>query len=132
MTIRIKNKRQLIENGLTPSSRKARSLALEGIEYALKAIEPKKLINSKLFVKNSKLQINDYTLELKKFRNVYVIGGGKASGFMAEAIEEILGEYLTNGIVNVPKGIKYRTENVKIQEASHPLPNKSGFEAYKN
>ncbi len=126
--ITIKNKEQLVKNGVTQLNRKARALALKSLESALNAIDPKQLMKSKLSLKNSILKVNRYSFDLKKFENVYVIGGGKASGSMAEALEQILGQYITNGLVNIPHGSEHKTEITKFHEASHPTPDKSGVE----
>jgi len=126
--ITIKNKRQLIENAKTKLDRKARTLTLESLENALNAVDPKQIIKSKLWLKNSTLQVNGYSFDLNKFKNVYVIGGGKASGSMAEALEQILGKHVTNGLVNVPCKSKHSTQIIRLHEASHPVPSEDGVE----
>lgn len=130
MTI-IKNLEQLIQNGRSQADRKARELALKSLEIAIKAVDPRKLITSKLVLKNSLLKVGGYTFDLNQFRNIYVIGGGKASGLMAEALEALLGERITDGLVNVPRGSIRKTRIVKLHEASHPIPDESGVEGVK-
>jgi glycerate-2-kinase len=124
--VTIKNKEQLIRNGETPLNQNARALALKGLESALKAIDPKQIIKSKLSLKNSTLQVDGYSFNLKKYKNVYVIGGGKASGSMAEALEQVLGKYIKSGFVNVPSGSKHKTDIIELHEASHPIPDEAG------
>jgi glycerate 2-kinase len=126
--ITIENKEQLVKNGVTQFNRKARALALESLESALNAVDPKQLMKSKLLMKKSLLKLNGYSFDLKKFKKIYVIGGGKASGSMAEALEQILDQYITKGLVNIPHGSKHKTEIIKFQEANHPTPDKSGVE----
>lgn len=65
---------------------------------------------------------------MKEFRNVYVVGGGKASGSMAEALEQILDNRIKDGIVNVPYNSKSRTNIIRIHGASHPIPDEKGVE----
>ena len=124
----IKNKEELIRNGETKLNRKARALALRSLESALNAVDPKQIIKSKLLLKNSTLHVNGYSIDLKKFKNIYVIGGGKASGSMAEALEQVLGNSITNGLVNVPRSSKNKTDIIKLHEASHPIPDEAGVE----
>ncbi len=57
---------------------------------------------------------------------MYVLGGGKASGSMASALEDVLGKRITAGFVNVPHGDNHRTSIVKLMGASHPIPDESG------
>ena len=126
--ITIENKEQLVKNGVTQLNRKARALALESLESALNAVDPKQLMKSKLLLKKSLLKVNGYSFNLKNFKKIYVIGGGKASGSMAESLEQILGKHIANGLVNIPHGSEHKTEIIKFQEASHPTPDKSGEE----
>jgi glycerate 2-kinase len=126
--ITIKNKEQLVKTGVTQLNRKARASALESLEYALNAVDPKQLMKSKLLLQNSLLKVNGYSFNLKNFKKIYVIGGGKASGSMAEALEQILGRHIANGLVNIPHSSEHKTEIIKFQEASHPIPDKSGVE----
>jgi glycerate 2-kinase len=126
--IAIKGKKQLIENGQTPSNRKARELALTSLEFAMNAVDSKQIIKSKIQLSNSTLHADGYSFDLKKFGNVYVIGGGKASGSMAEGLEQILGSRVTGGLVNVPYGNGQTTQKIRLHEASHPVPDEAGVE----
>jgi glycerate 2-kinase len=126
--ITIKNKEQLIKNGETTLIRKARKLALDSLESALNAADPKQIIKAKLSLSNSTLHVDAHSLDLRKFKNVYVIGGGKASGSMAEALEHVLNGRIVEGIVNVPRGDTNRTRIIKLHEASHPVPDEAGVE----
>ena len=124
--IQIRNRAQIIENGETPRIRKYRALTLQCLERAINAAEPKQLIKAKVKMENNHLQVEGYTFDLSKFKHVYVIGGGKAGGKMAQAIEEILGKHVTAGVVNIPYGTKQRTFVIKLNEASHPVPDEAG------
>jgi glycerate-2-kinase len=126
--ISIKNKEKLIQNGETTLNRRARALALKSLETAINAVDPKKIIESKFSFQNNLLQVNDYSFDLRKIKNVYVVGGGKASGAMAEALERVLDNHITDGLVNVPRGSKQKTHIIKLHESSHPIPDESGVE----
>ncbi len=125
---RINNKEQLIKNGETELDRKARELALLSLEHALNVADPKHIIKSKLQLKNSQLKINGHSFDLKKYKNIYVVGGGKASGTMAEALEQILNRWITAGLVNVPYGSRNNTSIIKLHAANHPIPDQAGVE----
>jgi glycerate-2-kinase len=126
--ISIKNRRTLVENGGTPLNRKARGVALKSLEAAVNAVEPKKIIESKLSLKNQVLKVNGHSFDLRKIKKVYVVGGGKASGSMAEALERVLSNRITEGVVNVPRGDKHKTDIIELHESSHPFPDESGVE----
>ncbi|MGQ9623816.1 MAG: glycerate kinase type-2 family protein [Candidatus Bathycorpusculaceae bacterium] len=124
----IMNKDKLIENGETSLNRKARAIAIKSFEYALWAVDPKQIIKSRVLLKDSKIHVNRHKFDLKKFKNIYVVGGGKASGSMAEALEKILAKHITAGIVNVPHGSKYNAKIIEIHGANHPVPDEAGVE----
>ena len=126
--IRIKNRMRLIENAETPLIRKARALALRSLERALNSVDPKQLLGSKLNLQDSCLLVNRCCFDLQKFRHIYVVGGGKAGGAMARALDEILGTYITSGIINVPYGLRRSPGIIKLHEASHPIPDQAGVE----
>ncbi len=127
MTV-IRNRDQLVVNGETALNRKARALALKSLEAALNAADPRKLVKSKLTLKDSTLTADKYSFDLSKLSHIYVVGGGKASGPMAEALEEVLGNRITKGLVNVPRSCKSKTRAVLLHEASHPIPDEAGVE----
>ena len=55
--VEIKNKQELLKNTNSLKDRKAREIILEVIEKTLTDIDPKKIINSQIFLKNNTLQI---------------------------------------------------------------------------
>ena len=124
----IKNKEQLVSNGETRSDREARTLALESLEAALKVADPIEIIRSKLSLKNSTLHVDSHSFNLEKFKNIYVLGGGKATGAMADALERVLEKQITRGLVNVPRGTISKTAIIELHEASHPIPDEAGVE----
>jgi len=102
----------------------ARELALNAIEMALNAVDPRGVIKSRVSLVDDILKIDDRTFDLSAFKRVFVVGGGKASGSMAEALEEILGNHIDDGVVVIQHGTKenYRTKKIKLHEAGHPIP----------
>ena len=123
----IKNKMGLIENADSKVDRKARKAALEALESALEAANPKAIVESRLTVEGKILKIGKRGFDLGKFKNVFVVGGGKASGKMAEALESVLGEKITRGIVNVPNDSEpYKTLRIELHKSSHPIPDEAG------
>ena len=148
----IHNKKELVENAVSRADRKARRIALTALEQALNAVDPKKMIESKITLKQNRLRIRQKEFNLKRFRRIIVIGGGKASGEMAEALEEILGRRISAGIVNVPHKIRNsgigktspgtvnrevssfsttRNGLIKLHQAGHPIPDEAGLKGTK-
>ena len=124
---RIKNADELLRNASSSLDRRARQLATDALNAALEAVDPKVIIKSKVRIKGGTLKIGKLTFNLSKFRSIYVVGGGKACGPMAEALVELLGDRVKEGAVNIPhSSASYRTGRVKLQRASHPIPDQSG------
>lgn len=125
--VKIMNKKELVNNATSPLDRKARRFALMGLEAALEAADPREVIKSRITVKGNLLRIDGSSFDLAKFRNVFVVGGGKASASMAEALEEVLGDHITDGTLNIPADSgQYKVGRIRLQEASHPVPDEAG------
>lgn len=128
----IRNVKQLMNNSESPLDRKARRLVLSSIEAALNAADPRDIIRAKVTLEGNVLRICGHPLDLGKFRNIIVVGGGKASGQMAEALEKILEDRITNGIVNIPYDSgQLQLQRIRLQEASHPVPDEAGVRGVK-
>jgi glycerate 2-kinase len=61
-------------------------------------------------------------LDLDEIGDIYLVGGGKAAQRQAEAIEDILGDLITDGHVNAKKGDQIRLKRVGVTLAGHPNP----------
>ena len=125
--VSIKNVEELLRNAKSSLDRKAREIAINALNAALEAADPKAIIKSKVKVKGNTLKVENLSFNLDEFKRVFVVGGGKACGSMAEALEEILDERIQEGAVNVPYASPpYHTRRVKLQHANHPIPDKAG------
>lgn len=96
-------------------------------ESGLKAVDPIVAVKSHLQLTGNKLQLQDREYDLGDYDNIYVIGMGKAAAAMAKAVEEIIGDKLTSGIVNVKYGHTVPLFKIKINEAAHPVPDEAGL-----
>jgi len=128
--IKIKNRERLLSDASSRINLKARKIVLDVIEKALDAVDPKKAVRSKIVLADNLLNINGKAFDLATFKRIFVVGGGKASGPMAEALEEILGERIEDGLVVVPRetSSRYRTKRIKFLESSHPIPDDSSVD----
>jgi len=109
--------------------RERRERALAILSAALTSVDPVVAVKRYLSLEGDSLYVSGRAYDLSRFRHIYVVGAGKASGAMAQALEEILGERLTSGLVNVKYGYLAPTQRVRLQEAGHPLPDEVGLSA---
>jgi len=93
----------------------------------LEAVNPIQAVKRHVTLQDGKLKVGDKTYNLADYNGVYVIGTGKASAAMAQAVEEILGERLKGGVVNVKYGHTFPLQKIKVNEAGHPVPDEAGF-----
>ncbi|MEW6716103.1 MAG: glycerate kinase [Chloroflexota bacterium] len=66
---------------------------------AIRAVEPGEAVRRSVQRADDTLTISGQTYDLSAYHRVCLLGIGKASIAMAKALTEILGEYLTNGLV---------------------------------
>lgn len=100
----------------------ARSIFMAG----LGAVEPGAAIRRFVRRRDRRLWIDEQEYDLSRFNHIYIVGAGKAGAPMAAAIEEILGEELTEGLVNVKYGHILPLDRIRLLEAGHPLPDRNG------
>lgn len=106
---------------------KLRKDAISIFEAGVKAADPVTAVLNHLARTGDVLDVAGRKYDLSGFDNVYVIGMGKAAASMALAVEDVLGERLTSGIVNVKYGHVTPLRRVRINEAGHPLPDEAGL-----
>ena len=109
-----------------PASQANRRKALKVLRAALEAVDPANAVRRYLRREGSLLRIADQAYNLDDFRRVLVVGGGKASGAMANAVEGILGDRVSVGWINVKDGYTAATTRIHLHEAGHPLPDSRG------
>jgi glycerate-2-kinase len=66
--------------------------------------------------------------DLSKVGNIYVVGGGKAAQRQAKAIEDVLGDLITEGQVNAKKGEPLWCRRIHVTFAGHPIPDEDSVE----
>jgi glycerate 2-kinase len=101
--------------------------AISIFEAGIKAVEPVNAVKKHLIRKGGLLELEGRVYDLSDYDNVYVIGMGKAAASMALAVEDILGESLTEGVVNVKYGHTAPLRIVSANEAGHPVPDARGL-----
>jgi hydroxypyruvate reductase len=65
---------------------------------------------------------------LRSYENIWVIGAGKASAAMAQAVERVLGSRVGGGVVSVKYGHVAKLRRVDLVECGHPVPDLAGVE----
>ncbi len=66
-------------------------------------------------------------LDFSRYRNIYVVGAGKAVASMAKAAERVLGARITAGFVNVKYGHTLHLRRIELNPSGHPEPDENGM-----
>lgn len=112
----ILNTEELCRNG----RRELRRLAVEIANAGLAAIDPGDALRQKVVRDGQSLIVDGTTYPLTT--PVHVLGAGKATIAMAAALEELLGDALTGGVVVVPAAHERPLERVRVLVGDHPIP----------
>lgn len=123
--MKIKNKSELTSHGNIAG----RKLLLDIIEYALEAVDPRKYVKNIVSVDGERLRVGDLEYKMSGVGDIYVCGAGKGSVFIAEALEEVLGDRIKDGIIVEKRGQGKKLRRIKVLEAGHPLPDEEGYKA---
>jgi len=109
---------------------RARNDLLAIFQAGLAAADPVAAIRRHVVLRGGKLRLGNYSCHLKKVRNIFVVGAGKASARMAGALEEILGDRISGGWINVKRGgaaAEKPLRRIHVHEAGHPIPDDAGL-----
>jgi hydroxypyruvate reductase len=118
----------------TFSIEELRAIAKTLFTKAVSAADPYRRLKEVLEIEKSQLRIVKpeglpIEFDLNDFNNIYLIGAGKASAPMAQAIEEVFGDRITKGVITTKTGHALPLNRTKIIEASHPIPDRKGLAA---
>ncbi|MHA1727518.1 MAG: DUF4147 domain-containing protein, partial [Promethearchaeota archaeon] len=153
---------RLKNNGNSLSLKELRGYILEAFYHGLKSVDPRELIKNAVEMHTSanddiKIKFKGVskktTINLSEFHSVLIIGGGKATGSMTDALIKIIGDFIgCYGLVNIPHGqnrgnkIEYlpKTEDnednednkdlkssIDINYSAHPIPDINGLNGTK-
>lgn len=98
------------------------------LQKAVEAVSPEECIQRTVTLNGESLRIQDAEYDLSHIERIIVVGVGKASARMAAALEGILGEKITAGLVVTADGYRVSTRKIEVVEAAHPVPDARGLE----
>lgn len=119
--MKIKNFNELATSDLRKS-------ALEILEAGLAAIDTETVIKKSVTFDGADLTISGKIFSLRDFERILVVGAGKCSYRAAAALEEILGDKITDGII-IDAQVGPRLKKIKTFEGDHPLPTQRNVDA---
>jgi glycerate 2-kinase len=121
----VKNKDSLLSHGNIG----ARQAALNIIEYALAKADPYRAAKALVTLEGDVLSVADLRFDLNRHKRIFLVGAGKATYPIARALEDILGDRISDGIVVCKYDQPGRLARAGLHFAGHPIPDESGLEA---
>ena len=95
----IKNREELLSHGFVEGREKALDIA----EFALGYVDPYAAVKHHVKLEGHRLLIADDSFDLNQVDNIYAIGAGKATYPLAVALEEILGDRISDGFISIER-----------------------------
>jgi glycerate 2-kinase len=109
------------------SLEKLRQDARAIFDAGVTAADPYRAVARHVSVEQGVLLVSDKAYQLQDYQRIVVVGAGKASARMAQALEDLLGKRISCGIINVKHGYSVPLAAISVNEASHPLPDEAGL-----
>lgn len=111
------------------SQRGTRALLTRLFQAALEAVDPYETVCRQVRLRRGQLSIGAQHYSLQPKDRIVVVGAGKASARMAQALERQVGPRIETGLVVVKYGHGAPTQRIRIVEAGHPVPDAAGIRA---
>ena len=105
---------------------KTRDDAVAIFEKGVEAVAPDAAVRRYCRRDDNLLTIGRQSFPLDLYRQVFVVGAGKATAPMAAALEDLLGDHLTGGIITVKYEHTAKLSKIETVEAGHPVPDANG------
>jgi glycerate 2-kinase len=122
--MQIKNFDELVSNGASDDLRKKRRDVLEILKAAVEAVDPYRIV-AQVF-QEKRLVHGSKTIDFSSCDHVYVVGFGKASVPMAQAVCDAVPVVCGVVITNDPS-MTIPCQNIEVVVGGHPLPDEGSI-----
>jgi glycerate 2-kinase len=120
---------EAVEQLLSTNRKTPGALLKNMYSAALEAVDPYQAVLRAAKLGDGCLNVAGAEYRLADVDHVVVVGAGKASSRMAQAVEALLNERISAGLIVVKVGHKAKLGVIGQIEADHPVPNEAGAEA---
>jgi hydroxypyruvate reductase len=103
-----------------------RETALRCLRAAVESAHPDTVTRDAIRLDGDTLRIDGATYDLDDYDEVAVVGGGKATGGVADALEAVLGDRITRGAVVTTDPDPDAAGTVERLRGDHPVPSERG------
>jgi len=99
-----------------------RAHAREIFDTSVKAVDAEQCVRQFVSLDGDILRVGDQNYDLSVYRRILVVGTGKASPQMGVALEDILGDRISDGSMNTKYDHALPLKHIDIVECGHPVP----------
>jgi glycerate 2-kinase len=107
------------------SDSRLRDDASQIFQAGLDAAEPVAAVGRHLRLEGDVLYIGAAAYPLAETGEIYLVGMGKASAAMAQPLVGLLGDRISDGVINVKYGHGRSLGGIRVIEGGHPLPDRA-------
>lgn len=117
------NRPRLTDHG--PSA--LREAAVDIVEHGIRAADPYRATRALVALEGDRLRVGPLDYDMRDWDHIYAIGAGKATQPIAQALETVLGERLTEAAVILKRGEAQTLRRIRVIEAAHPVPDEESY-----
>jgi hydroxypyruvate reductase len=114
----------MIDNRAALNTSPRHDVALSCIEAGIRRALPARIVAETVSLDGETLAVDGTTYTLGQVDDIVVVGGGKAAGGLAAALEDVLGDRIRTGVVVTDDPSE--TERIDQVEGAHPVPDDRG------
>jgi glycerate 2-kinase len=115
---------------MSPTSN-LRTIAEQIFHRTLAAIDVERVVRAHLHLSDEVLEVGEEKCNVSDFRQILVIAVGKAALPMSRAVEAVLADRITGGLVVTNAVIGNPPDRLRVLIGGHPLPNQGSVDAAK-
>jgi glycerate-2-kinase len=104
-----------------------REAAVDAIEHGIRAADPYAATMKLVSLDGHCLHVGELEYNLEEWDRIFVVGAGKATQPIAQALEEVLRERISDGLVVLKRGEDHHLRRVRIIDAAHPVPDEASL-----
>jgi hydroxypyruvate reductase len=102
---------------------------VEIYEAAVRAVQPQVLLPAWVDRDGDRIRLGDQEFSRSAIRHFYVVAIGKAAAAMADMLEQVLDDAISEGLVITKEGYRLELQYMRCLEAGHPVPDHRSLEA---
>jgi hydroxypyruvate reductase len=96
---------------------------------AVRAVQPQVLLPAWVERSGNRIRLGDQVFDRSVIRHFYVVAIGKAAASMADMLEQVLDDAISEGLVITKEGYGLELQYMRCLEAGHPVPDARSLEA---